>query len=91
MEASPPHTSPAGVSAQIVSRSGRLNTVKNHFTSGGRYPVLRTIAILWLISGFVAFFVGVFYQAGAILLAHAIWRIGDIALSGAVAAMIWPV
>jgi len=62
---------------------------KHHISSGGRYPVLRTIAILWLVSGVLAFFVGVFYQAGAVLLAHVVWRIGDIAMTGAVAALIW--
>jgi len=66
--------------------------VQHHISTGGRYPVLRTIAILWLISALFAF-VGGIYQALAALLdarAHEVVVIGGGAMSSRMmACLIW--
>jgi hypothetical protein len=41
--------------------------VQHHLTAGGRYPVLRTLAILWLVGAALGFIFGV-YQAIVALL-----------------------
>jgi len=56
---------------------------QHHIPTGGRYPVLRTIGILWLVSAALAF-IGGLYQAFAALLdarEHEVLLIGGGAMS----------
>ena len=66
--------------------------VQHHLSTGGRYPVLRTIAILWLISAVLALAGGI-YQAVAALLdarGHELLILGGGAISSRViACLIW--
>jgi hypothetical protein len=65
---------------------------QHHIPTGGRYPVLRTVAILWLVSALLAF-VGGIYQAFAALFdarGHELVLIGGGAMSSRIMAFfIW--
>jgi hypothetical protein len=60
---------------------------QHHITAGGRYPVLRTIAILWLFFALLMLIGGI-YQAIVALLGEPM-RIGDIAMTGRSACLVW--
>lgn len=63
-----------------------------HIATGGRYPVLRTIAILWLVSALIEFVGGVSQAIVALANLHAykLVDIGGLAWSGRIMAFfIW--